>query len=287
MKPLPSIAGVVAKRLCLYCGNCLAACPSDCIELTSDRRSDPLLVVGQGCTACGACLEVCPGRLNDWRPPPSRAAGPGEPPRVVIAQALPPLSPGRPVASGGAVSALARAFFDEHPDGLVQWTALVSGQGLLPQARWLDQEAFEKADGDSIYIPSFANRVFKSIPPQKPLIAIGLPCQVFGLQLLQKRLPGLGKQVRSTISLFCGLTIRTSGLNFLIKRQGGEPAAVTRMRFRAPFVATRTLWRLGSQTRWEMLWAWLIWFPKRGPLPQISQTRAISSPSVASGSRKL
>ena len=44
-----------------------------------------------------------------------------------------------------------------------------------------------------------------------------------------------------------------------------------------PLLATmRTHCRLGSQRRRVLLWAWLTLFPVDGPLPQISQLRAMS-----------
>jgi hypothetical protein len=44
----------------------------------------------------------------------------------------------------------------------------------------------------------------------------------------------------------------------------------------APLAVTiRTLCRLGSQRRRVLLWAWLTLFPVEGPLPQISQLRAM------------
>ena len=41
--------------------------------------------------------------------------------------------------------------------------------------------------------------------------------------------------------------------------------------------STLTLWMFGCQTREETLFAWLIWFPYTGLLPQTSQLRATPS----------
>ncbi len=46
----------------------------------------------------------------------------------------------------------------------------------------------------------------------------------------------------------------------------------TRIFLLPPLTAAFTGRRLMFQRRFETLWAWLILFPVRGPLPQISQT---------------
>src|SRR5271169_6294717 len=52
----------------------------------------------------------------------------------------------------------------------------------------------------------------------------------------------------------------------------------TRIRLVAPFTLARIGRRLTFQRRRETLWAWLMWFPNCGPLPQISQTCAMTAP---------
>src|SRR5207244_9023098 len=49
----------------------------------------------------------------------------------------------------------------------------------------------------------------------------------------------------------------------------------TRMRRVVPFTTARTRWRFGYQRRLVLLFAWLTLCPDMGPLPQISQTRAM------------
>src|SRR5712691_4697100 len=52
----------------------------------------------------------------------------------------------------------------------------------------------------------------------------------------------------------------------------------TRRRLVAPFTLARTGRRLTFQRRLLTLWAWLMVLPNCGPLPQISQTCAMSAP---------
>lgn len=207
----------------------MAVCPHGCIDLGRDRASDPVITVAPGCTECGRCVRVCPGLRNDWRPVEAAAPGEGT---TAIARALPPALRGRQVASGGAVTALAAAFLAEHPAGLVMWTSLEPGAGLRPRTELLDAEGFARVQGDSIYTPSFANRVFRHVPPARSVLAIGLPCQMYGLRLLMAERPELAARVTLRIALFCGLTVQESGIHALIRAQGGDPATLARIRFR-------------------------------------------------------
>ncbi|MBN2345260.1 MAG: Coenzyme F420 hydrogenase/dehydrogenase, beta subunit C-terminal domain, partial [Candidatus Aminicenantes bacterium] len=104
-----------------------------------------------------------------------------------------------------------------------------------------DRGSFRGAEGDSLYIPSFANRVFRDAPPDRPVLAIGLPCQAYGLQLLQERMPALKSRVLVRISLFCGLTFLPSGVGDQIRKQGADPEALIGLRFRDGRSATATL----------------------------------------------
>src|SRR5713101_4182422 len=61
----------------------------------------------------------------------------------------------------------------------------------------------------------------------------------------------------------------------------------TRRRLVAPFTLARTGRRLTFQRRLLTLWAWLMVFPNCGPLPQISQTRAITLKSFQACCRSL
>src|SRR6266851_2745184 len=59
------------------------------------------------------------------------------------------------------------------------------------------------------------------------------------------------------------------------------------MRLLAPFTLAWTGRRLTFQRRLLTLWAWLMVFPNCGPLPQISQTRAITLKSFQACCRNL
>src|ERR1700686_2027067 len=61
----------------------------------------------------------------------------------------------------------------------------------------------------------------------------------------------------------------------------------TRMRLAPPFTLARTGRRLTFQRRRDTLCAWLMVFPNCGPLPQISQTCAMTTPERFRTSRRI
>lgn len=48
---------VVDAARCTGCGDCVAACPTDCLALASGR---PWLPRPLDCVSCSACVLVCP-----------------------------------------------------------------------------------------------------------------------------------------------------------------------------------------------------------------------------------
>lgn len=56
----------------------------------------------------------------------------------------------------------------------------------------------------------------------------------------------------------------------------------TLIRFVPPLMTARTVWRFGSNRRGVTLWAWLMFLPTTGPLPQISQRIAMADASCLS-----
>jgi ferredoxin len=47
---------VVDQSKCSGCTACVAACPSEVIEMTEENKA----FVKDGCVDCGACVDACP-----------------------------------------------------------------------------------------------------------------------------------------------------------------------------------------------------------------------------------
>lgn len=58
----------IDERRCTLCGDCLFACPTECLYLV--RRTE-IVVAPQNCISCGICEAVCPVtaiamRTREW-----------------------------------------------------------------------------------------------------------------------------------------------------------------------------------------------------------------------------
>jgi len=64
MQDLPDID----MRICTVCGDCILACPTECLEI---MRNIEIALSPQLCISCGICAAVCPVaaiemRNRDW-----------------------------------------------------------------------------------------------------------------------------------------------------------------------------------------------------------------------------
>lgn len=56
---------VLDDRVCTGCGDCVAICPTDCLEMND---AIPWLPRPTDCISCAACVVVCPADALSMRP---------------------------------------------------------------------------------------------------------------------------------------------------------------------------------------------------------------------------
>jgi len=55
---MPKDTPIIDKELCIGCGACVSACPSEVLSLNDDDKA--YVENPEACTQCGECAEVCP-----------------------------------------------------------------------------------------------------------------------------------------------------------------------------------------------------------------------------------
>ncbi len=50
---------VVDQAKCTSCGECVGACPFECIALQADKDNKAFVDAGT-CSECGVCIDTCP-----------------------------------------------------------------------------------------------------------------------------------------------------------------------------------------------------------------------------------
>ena len=61
-----NVSTVVEDGLCVGCGTCVAACPTDAILMKVSRGLFLPIVEKDKCTSCSLCYKVCPGHSVDF-----------------------------------------------------------------------------------------------------------------------------------------------------------------------------------------------------------------------------
>ena len=259
-------AAVIDADRCVRCGTCVAACPSQSIDVATDGL--PTLV--RMCTGCSSCWDFCPlaglrterlARL--WTESQGNAAGEGQrddasgstqpsshatrfPP--VAAPAMDRRDDIGPVRAayevrardrasgaqdGGVVTALLTALLDQD---YIQAALLSHKEGPLRGKTVLAVTPEQVIRGaGSVYDQTYPLGVLTDRLPEQihELALVGTPCQVAGLRALQRfpwgtrRAPA--EKVKLAIALFCTRSFDTQRLAIELVRQGVDVSRVAKV----------------------------------------------------------
>lgn len=239
-KPL-TIASVVKHKLCTGCGVCMAVCPHDALDMTSDESRGCFVpqMRDEDCRRCGLCHEVCPGHAVDFEGLSRTLFGdiPGD---IALGRYLAcyvgHASDGDiryDSASGGLVSALL-IFALEHQliDGALV-TRMRSDNPLMPEpfiAR-TRQEILSAAG--SKYCPVTVGAALREILSTKGRFAVvGLPCHIQGIRKAEQQIAELAGRIRYRISIACSFNYSFRGTRRFIESLGIPPAEVEELQYR-------------------------------------------------------
>lgn len=229
---------VVAWRLCMGCGACVAACPEKNIQLVdvTDQGLRPV-VNSAKCQKCGECVKVCPGielshqpfnsetipkLLESWGPVLEVWEGYAADPEMRFE-----------ASSGGAATALALFCLEkENFSGVLHI-------GTKPEAPLQNVPVFSRDRADlltctgSRYAPAAPCAKLDWIEcAESSCLFIGKPCDVIALRKSQAVNSNLNKKVGLAISIFCAGTPTTNGTYKLLDALGVKPDEAEELRYR-------------------------------------------------------
>ena len=237
-KNLSRIDQVVAWRLCMGCGACVAACPEKNIQLVdvADQGLRPV-VNSAKCLRCGECIKVCPGIEVSHQPFNSetipelhQAWGP----ILEIWEGYASDSEIRyKGSSGGAVTALALYCLESKRVGQV----LHIGSDREKPLRNVsvlskNREEIVQHTG-SRYSPAAPCQNFDWIEnADSQTVFIGKPCDVAALRKAQALNPALKEKVNLAISIFCAGTPNSNGTKQILNDMEVNTNQVSDIKYR-------------------------------------------------------
>jgi len=276
-KQITNVQYVVDKKKCSGCGACYVACDCDAITIIrSEGYGLYIPFVDKGkCVNCKQCLDVCTGytKVNKMDfDCPNNDPDIGEYRDVYYGNTLDE-DLRKNAASGGCVTEVLRSglrFGEIDAAVVVGLTFGSTIDSLVYVARTEEDILCAKA---SKYFPTNNCVALKELLsyPDEQFAFVGLPCQVNGLRLLQKKYPVLKKNIKLVVGLLCGHmvsfrgtrellsahSIRSSSLVNMCYRGGGWPGF-----FKAEAVSGHSV-KLSSGEVWQDFFQNNIYTPQR------------------------
>lgn len=239
MDKLKNIVAVVEDGLCLGCGTCAAACPTEAILMKVSNGLFLPVVEEDKCTSCGLCVKVCPGHSVDfsglnaeafYKQPDDLFLGSYI--RCYLAH-----SNGYDVrfgcASGGLITQLLILALEKGMIDGVLVVRMKRDKPLVPEPFIARTKEEIIAASKSKYCPVSVNEGLKRVLREDGRFAVvGLPCHIHGVRKAEKELGALRGKIAFRIGLFCSHTVSFTGTDFLLRKLGVKKGEVARINYR-------------------------------------------------------
>lgn len=212
---------VCDKNSCTGCMACAEMCPVNAIHIQDDITAYNAIIDTEKCINCKACYNICQNNyVIDLSSPIHAYQG------WICDEKLRTFS-----SSGGAAMALSRAFIEMN--GIICSCTLINGSFSFRFAETLDElscftgSKYVKSNPFGIY-----QKLIKLLKMNKPVLFIGLPCQIAGIK---KAVSTLKEELRNnlyTVDLICHGTPSPKLLNAYLEEKGFSLGKLKDIRFR-------------------------------------------------------
>jgi coenzyme F420 hydrogenase subunit beta len=208
-----TVADVVSKGLCCFCGACQGVCPSRAISLEWNGSFPVPIIEHEKCTNCGLCIEVCPGHEVDFDQLNTEFFGQESVDPILgcylgfcVGAVKDPAARIRRT-SGGLAKEIAIWGLE-----IGRWQAVIvsrayPGNFRRTQTYLATSEEEVRSAASSLYCPVPACSSWEVIRDFSGKVCfIGLPCHIHALRKAQQQLPWLKEKITFTVGLFCSGT---------------------------------------------------------------------------------
>lgn len=236
-----TISKIVEGRLCLGCGACSYACPSNSISLINIPTEGirPVVDAHDACNNCRACLDVCPAVETDLRHGAKRSG--------IIQEVYESYGPvleiweGHAVdseirfegSSGGALSALSLYCIEREGMSGVLHIGQDSDSPLENKTRLSTTRAELLGCTGSRYAPASACDSLSLIEQApNPCVFVGQPSEITAYRKAERSNPKLHQKTGLVLSFFCAGTPSRRGTEDLLKRFDIDNNQVEAIRYR-------------------------------------------------------
>ncbi|MCC6931779.1 MAG: Coenzyme F420 hydrogenase/dehydrogenase, beta subunit C-terminal domain [Deltaproteobacteria bacterium] len=223
---LVELGNIVSDDLCHRCGSCLGICPTD--VLGRDDEDYPTIKNLDACINCNLCVKVCPGdeidfpkyykKIHEQEFQAEKLHGYFQ--KAYLGHALDQDMRYR-TTSGGVVTAIFSQLFSS---GAIDGAIIVKAD---EQVKWRGQPAVVSSVEEFIsgakskYVIAPTNEAIAYIRKNPGRYAVvGLPCQIHGLQKMQKVNKPLRDRIVLSFGIFCHAAVEHDPLKYIwIKRE--------------------------------------------------------------------
>ena len=222
-----TINDINTDYLCMGCGECMAICPTDAIQMQFKRGQYYPKIDKSKCVHCGKCIDVCPGisisikTISDslW-PENKKKCELGRFRKTYIGYSN-NCRMRFNSASGGIATALICGLLR---NGIIDGAILtrMSDRNPLRAESFLARTEEEVISAQtSKYCSSCPVSIIKQLKGStevKKIAFVGLPCHIHGIRKLQDEYEWINKRVILTVGLFCSHGVIDSGTELVLDK---------------------------------------------------------------------